>query len=187
VSKPSYGSLVLAACLALPAVAFADAPSSAPEAVPATAAAPVLLPANSVIELEMADAVSSETSKPGDFFRMRVAVAISDGTRIVVPAGTVAVGQVVHAARAHGGGKGGELILAARYLELPQGQVRLRSTFGAAGASRVKTSLALAVAVGPFAMMVKGHRMELPAGAALSARIAADTTILGATPVPASP
>ena len=162
-------SLLLAACLC--------STNAVAEAIPAAEAVGEVLPANTVIELEMTDAVSSETSKPGEFFRMRVAVGIVSGQRLLVPAGTVAVGQVVHAARSRGGGKGGELILAARYLELPQGQVKLRSGFGAAGANRTRTSLALSYVVGPFALLVKGKRMEMPAGAPLSARIATDTTI----------
>ena len=162
-------SLLLALCLCSTSV-LADA-------IPVPGPVSEALPANTVIELEMVDAVSSETSKPGDFFRMRVAVGITSGQRLLVPAGTIAVGQVVHAARSRGGGKGGELILAARYLELPQGQVKLRSGFGAAGANRTRTSLALSYVVGPFAMLVKGKRMEMPAGAALSARVAADTPI----------
>lgn len=174
VSKPVPGRLALAVCLLL--LCAVSTPRAQEASAPAAPAA-ALLPANTVVELEMVDAVSSETSQPGDFFKMRVAVAIVSGEQVLVPAGTPAIGQVVHAQKSRGGGKGGELILAARYLELPQGQVKLRSTFGAAGAHRVKTSLALAYAVGPFAMLVRGKRVEMPAGAPLSARVAADTPI----------
>ena len=146
-----------------------------------------MLPANAVIELEMVDAVGSETSHPGDLFKMRVSAPVVWHGRMLVSVGTQAIGQVVHAQKAHGGGKGGELILAARYLELPQGQVKLHSTFGAAGANRVNASLALAYAVGPFAMMVKGKAVAMPAGAPLSARVAADTPILAARGADASP
>jgi hypothetical protein len=146
-------------------------------------AAPALLPANAVVELEMVDAVSSQTSKRGDLFHMRVVQPLRVGERELVPAGTVAVGQVVHAQKSGAGGRGGELILAARFLEMPQGQVKLRASLGAAGAARVKSSLALSFAVGPLALFVKGKTVSLPAGAALSARIAADT-LLSPAPVP---
>jgi len=135
------------------------------------------LAANTVIELETIDAVSSRTSKTGDFFKLRVRtdVLAADGT-ILIPAGTPAMGQVVHAARSGGGGKGGELILAARYVELPLEQVKLRSGFGAAGKARVGATLASSVVIGPFAMLIKGKDLELPAATPLSARLAQETS-----------
>ncbi|OGT56806.1 MAG: hypothetical protein A3E01_08040 [Gammaproteobacteria bacterium RIFCSPHIGHO2_12_FULL_63_22] len=135
------------------------------------------LAANTTIELETIDAVSSRTSKTGDFFKLKVRTDVlgADGA-VLIPSGTPAVGQVVHAARSGGGGKGGELILAARYVELPQGQVKLRSGFGAAGKARVGATLATSVVIGPFAMLIKGKDLELPAATPLSARLAQDTS-----------
>lgn len=137
---------------------------------------PRTLAANTVIELETIDAVSSRTSKTGDFFKLKVRadVRAADGA-ILIPAGTPALGQVVHAARSGGGGKGGELILAARFVELGQGQVKLRSGFGAAGKARVGATLATSMVVGPFAMLIKGKDLELPAATPLSARLGEDT------------
>lgn len=147
--------------------------ASAPVAAPAPA--PPRLPANTVVELETVDTIGSRLNKPGDFFKLRVAVDVRIGDVLVIPAGTPATGQVVHAAKAGAGGKGGELILAARFLRLPQGEVRLRSGFGATGRARVGASLATSVVVGVFGMLVKGKDLELPAGTPLSARLASDT------------
>ena len=165
--------LALATTTALP---VAPAPGTA--ATPtATSVAPTALrlPANTVIELETLDTVNSRLNKPGDFFRLKVAQDVRVEGVVVIPAGTAATGQVVHAAKAGGGGKGGELILAARFLSLPQGEVKLRSGFGATGRARIGASLATAMAVGVFGMLVKGKDLELPAGTPLSARLAADT------------
>lgn len=150
---------------------------AAVEAARTAAQSPRILAANSAIELETVDPVSSRTSKTGDFFKLKVRadVIASDGA-ILIPAGTPAVGQVVHAAKSGGGGKGGELILAARYVELAQGQVKLRSGFGAAGKARVGATLASSVVIGPFAMLIKGKDLELPAATPLSARLAQDTS-----------
>jgi hypothetical protein len=180
-------SLFLAASGLIAAPLSAQTPpaieSPAPAPAPAAASLAPLLPANAVVELEMVDTVASDVSKPGDFFHMRVSVPLASQGRVLVPAGTVAVGQVVHAQKAGGGGKAGELILAARYLELPQGQVKLRSTLGAAGADRIRSSLVVSLLVGIIGMTVKGQNVAMPTGAALSARIAADTPI---TPAPAT-
>lgn len=161
------------ALLAFTVAATTAAPPVAPE--PAPAAAVLSLPANTVIELETLDTVGSRLNKPGDFFRLRVAVDVRVGEQIVIPAGTPATGQVVHAAKAGAGGKGGELILAARFLSLPQGEVRLRSGFGATGRARVGAALATSVVVSVFGMLVQGKELVLPEGTPLSARLAADT------------
>lgn len=169
---------VLALCLpgtgATAAVAdVAPATTPAPASV-STGAGPTL-PANTVIELELLDGVGSALSKPGDRFRMRVAQDVSRDGRVLIPAGTEALGAVVHAQRAGAGGKGGELILAARHLDCAQGPVRLRSSFGAAGKHRVGASIATGIVVGPFAMLIRGKNVELPAGSPISARLAEDT------------
>jgi hypothetical protein len=181
VQATSIGRLVLAVCLLLPASAGCALPPTSPvgaaiaPSATATASAGVLLPANSVVYLEMVDSVSSATSKPGDLFKLRVAMPVQSGDTVLIPVDTAAVGLVVHAAKAGAGGKAGELIVVARYLDLPQGQVKLRSSFGAVGASRVGTSLGVALLAGPFAMMIKGKQVVLPAGTSLSARLALDT------------
>lgn len=157
----------------------ATAPLASPEQLGARVAPPALpLPANTVIELEMIDTVSSKTSKRDDFFKLRVAVDVKSGDVVLIPAGTPVVGQVVHAQRAHGGGKAGELILAARYLDLPQGQVKLHSSFGASGRNRFGASVAGMVAFGVLGFLIKGKDVELAAGSPLSARLAADTLIV---------
>lgn len=158
----------------VPSPAPPDAPAAEPR--PAGTTAGVALPANTVIELEVVDAVSSHSGKPGDFFRLRVLAAIQVDGRVLIPAGTPAMGQIVHAQKAGGGGRGGELILAARYLDLPQGRIELRAGFGASGRPRTGAAAATAVVVGVFGMQVKGKELEVPAGHALSARLAADTT-----------
>jgi len=176
------GSPLLAICLALPALPVAATATdiAAPVATDQPIASPSasVLPANSVVELEMVETISSVTSKRGDFFKLRVAIDVKFGDTVLIAAGTPVVGQVVHANAAGAGGKAGELILAARYLELPQGQVKLRGSFGAAGKNRVGAALATSFFGGPFGMMVRGKESVLPAGSALSAKIAEDTSIL---------
>jgi hypothetical protein len=155
-------------------------PVAAPTAEAAVTAAPgatLRLPANTVVELEMVDAVSSRTSKPKDFFRLRVAEDVRVDGRVLIPAGTEALGQVVHAAKSGSGGKAGELILAARAIKLPRGDVKLRSGFGAAGQQRTGAALATTIAVGVFGLFVHGKELLLPAGTPVSARVAEDTDL----------
>lgn len=174
-----FGRFLLAACLLLPAFeSWATAALAPLPPAETQASAGLVVPANTTVELEMVDTVSSVTSKRGDFFKLRVAVDVKSGERILIPAGTPVVGQVVHAAGAGAGGKSGELILAARYVELPQGPVKLRGSFGAAGKDRVGAAFATSLFGGPFGLMVRGKESVLPAGSALSARVANDTPII---------
>jgi hypothetical protein len=171
-------SILLSAVLVGAAATTAAVPVPVP-AAPAMPAVPATLrlPANTVVELETVDAVSSKTSKPKDFFRLRVAEDVRVDGRVLIPAGTEATGQVVHAAKSGAGGKAGELILAARAIKLPQGDVRLRSGFGAAGQQRTGAALATSIAVGVFGLFVHGKELMLPAGTPVSARVAEDTDL----------
>jgi len=183
----SAGLLLAAGCLSSAAAAATTTAPAAPAGVLAplfNASVPTAageIPANTVVELELVDPVGSETSHKGDFFKLRVAVPVVVDGKEVVPAGTPAVGQVVHAAKAGAGGKGGELLLAARYLELPSGQVKLRASFGVAGQGHVVASLVTAQFVGPLAMFIRGKHVELPVGSRISARIAPATPASTAT------
>jgi hypothetical protein len=196
------GSLAWAAAVqaevspVLPAIAPAAAVPVAP-AAPATTAptttAGVPVPANTVVELEMVDSVSSRTSKPGDVFRLRLTAPLAiEGTELL-PAGTPATGEVVHAAKSGFGGKPGELLLAARFIEAPQGRIKLRAGLGAAGQDNTKASIGVAIIAGAgiagavVGMAVRGKDLELDAGTRVSARIAADATFVPALPVSSPP
>jgi hypothetical protein len=186
-SRILAAGLMLAAGCLLPAIAAASPTAQVPvlaplfEASPAAAPDAALLPANTVVELELVDPIGSETSHKGDFFKLRVVVPVQVDGKEVVPMGTLAVGQVVHAAKAGMGGKGGELLLAARYLELPAGHVKLRSTFGAAGQGHVVASLVVAELFGPFGLIVHGKHVDLPAGTRIAARVAPPAAAVAAT------
>ena len=158
-----------------PAAALTETPTITASDHPS--ATGVLLKVNTVIELELVDPVSSKTSKPGDYFKLRVAAPVSSGDVVLIPVGTPAMGQVVHAQKAGIGGKGGELIVAARYLDTPHGQIKLHSGFGAVGKDRTGAALATAIAFGIVGMAVKGKEMALPAGQHVLARVAIDTQL----------
>jgi hypothetical protein len=171
-ARSARGQLVaLCLCVGAGHALAAIAPSSPTSA---SAPAPVHLPADTRVELEVADGVSSRTATRGANFGLRVREDVVVDGRVVVPAGTTGIGQVVHAQRKGIGGKPGELIVAARRLDLPGGPLRLRSSFGAAGKPRIGAAVATTVAFGVLGVLVKGSDTELPAGAALSARTAED-------------
>jgi hypothetical protein len=178
------------ACAAPPAVAqeapeAGQAPAEA-AAVPAEAAPCCTLAALTEIEIEIAERVNSRTNRPGQHFAIRLAEPITVDGRLVVPAGTPGVGEVVHAAKAGGAGKAGELILAARYLELDGQRIPLRSLRygrrqGKDNTAEVNAGNMVAAAVMPAAALVgfliKGGEVDIPASTRATAKVAAATTL----------
>jgi hypothetical protein len=75
-----------------------------------------------VVAAEMMDSVDSSDARPGDFFRFQTVNAVTDGTKVVIPARTMGYGIVTVAAPASRDAHPGTLVLEPRYLMLPDGQ-----------------------------------------------------------------
>jgi hypothetical protein len=162
---------ILGVCEAQAQTAQAPPAETAPQAIPATPGPAIA--AGTVIELELAEPVSSRIGKHGDRFAFRLhAPVLLDGV-VVLPAGTPGVGEIVHADRARGGGKPGELILAARYLELGDVHLPLRGMkLGLAGKDNSNRTMAVAIALGPIAHFIHGGEIEIPVGTVAQAKLA---------------
>lgn len=143
----------------------------APAAVPPCSA----LCAGQEIEIELAEPVGSARHKNADRFRIRLAAPLMRNGTVAVPAGTPGIGEVIHAQPSRGGGKPGELLLAARFLELPDGPLALKAMkLAARGKDKVNASLATSFVAGPFALFVHGGEIEVPAGTRAFAKLAQD-------------
>ena len=132
------------------------------------------VPAGTPIEIEIRDALGSAQSQRGDKFAFVLHTPIVVGERIVIPAGTPGVGEVVHAERARGGGKPGELILAARYIDLEGRHIALRGMkLGVTGVDKSGKAIGLATIpiVGLFTY-VRGGETVVPQGALAGAKLA---------------
>jgi len=144
------------------------------------------VPKMTVVEIEIVDRMNSRLNHAGEHFAIRLVEPIIVDGRVVVPAGTPGVGEVVHAARARAGGKAGELILAARYLEMASTRVPLRSlrygrSQGTDNSGAVNVGNMVAAAVLPVAsvlgFLVSGGEVDIPPGTRANARLAADTQL----------
>ncbi|HMG46315.1 MAG TPA: hypothetical protein VK614_02495 [Allosphingosinicella sp.] len=163
-------------------------PAEAAPAPPAEAAATACctVPARTLVEIEITDTISSKTNHNGDSFAFRLAEPLVIDGRTVAPAGTPGVGEVVHAARARAMGKAGELILAARHIEIGGRQVRLRSfRYGPSqghdisNATLITTSVVAAVVpiLTPIAFLVAGGEVNIPAGTRANAQTAVEVVL----------
>ncbi|HEY5804297.1 MAG TPA: hypothetical protein VIT90_11445 [Lysobacter sp.] len=142
--------------------------------------------AGSAVELEIVEPISSARHKNGDRFALRlVAPLVADNVEYA-QAGTAGAGDVVHASPSRGGGKPGELLLAARYLELPDGRrIALRAMkLSARGKDTSNAALATAIVLGPIAMFVHGGEIEIPAGTRATAKLAQDIPPLPSSAAP---
>lgn len=183
-----------AALLGAPAAAQeGTAAAAAAQAGPASEAAPAaeasaccVIAALTEIEIEIAERVTSKTHRQGSRFAIRLAEPVLVDGRVVVPAGTAGVGEVVHSAKAGGAGRAGELILAARYLELDGQRIPLRSfrhgtRHGKDRTAAVNTGNMVAATVLPAAsligFLVKGGEVDIPASTRASAKVAAATLL----------
>jgi hypothetical protein len=141
--------------------------------------------AGTLVELDIAEPLSSKTLHRGDRFALRLHSPIVVGNTTLLSAGTSGVGEVVHAAPSGGGGKPGELLLAARYLEHDGLRVPLRGMkLGAVGKDNSQKAMAVGMAIGMFAQFIHGGEIEIPSGTLAQARLVQDLDI---TPSPVVP
>jgi hypothetical protein len=130
------------------------------------------IPALTPVRIEFAEALSSRTSVTGETFAISLAYPVVIDAREVIPAGTKGRGEIIHAKKT-GAGVGGELVLAARYLNLGDRRLRLRSMqLNGAGRDQQGLAFAVGVAVGLPAMFIRGKHIDIPAGAFADAKTA---------------
>lgn len=175
--------------IALAAVALAVSAASAfgqtteqPAAAAVEPAAPatVRIPAGTVVQVEVTEALSSETSQQEQLFGLRLAEPIIVDGRELVPVGAIGGGEVIDAAPSAFGGRQGRLIISGRFVEIAGQRARIRGMqIMAAGEQRTNT--ALAVSMIPYAgvagIFVQGGEIEIPVGARGTARLATDIDI----------
>lgn len=159
------------------------APAASPTAAPGASGPCCTLVDGTFLDLEIAEPLSSKTAMRGQRFKLRLAKPASVDGVVVLPAGLEGVGEVIHAARARGGGKPGELLVAARFLNGPDRQIPLRGLkLGGRGQDTTTTALGVAIALGPVGFFVRGGEIEIPVGAAANAKLAGTQSFAPSAP-----
>jgi hypothetical protein len=151
-------------------------------------ASPVLLPAGTEVHLETAAPISTKRIKVHEEFALRtVGPVVVDGVE-VVPAGTPALGQVIHVQKAGSFGKAAELILTVRRIDLAGQTVPMRKLEPLVGRDRsgVAAGIGMAPYVWPIAPFVRGGQIELPAGTQVVSFVAKDTALAPTAPASGS-
>jgi len=156
-------------------------PTATPAPTPQPAATPpALIPALTVVRVKIMVTINSAVNKIGEHFPIQLdaPIQLTDGRE--VPAGIMGSGDVVHAAKSRFGGKAGELILAARYLDWNGVRIPLRSlTFfdPRQGKDNVGAATATAIIVSPvLALFITGGEVNIPEGTTAYAKTSAPVT-----------
>lgn len=184
-AEPREAPLSPDAATPLPASAATTTPAPDAPTAPAAAADRRQVPAGTELVFEMVDSLSSKTSQRGDRFSLRLLEPLVLDGQLLIPAGTLAVGEVVHADRARAGGQAGELILAARYLDWDGRQLPLKSFRAGVGRSRTNAAVGVMVAAGVAGFLVRGGQLEIAAGSPISATLR-EAVELPVLPMPAA-
>ena len=171
--------------------AFAQPPHSTPEEPCADC---VTIPALTPIKIELLETLGSKVSTSGETFPFRLAGPVLIDGKVAIPAGTPGVGEVVHAKKSGGSGAAGELVLAARYLDVQGRRLRLRSmNFAVNGHSNIRTvnsvAIASAAAAPPAALigfLITGSQITVPQGTLADAKTAEAFTVSPSAAVPAT-
>ena len=145
----------------------------------------------------MAADVDSARVRAGDPFTFRTADAATAPDGSAIPAGTLGYGTVQIAQHAQRGGRGGYLVLDARFLALANGAhvpvtldpVRSTNATATGGSGNIP-GLVNAVPLvgyvtGPYAFIHHGHDVTIPRGARLAV-IVGDDAALGTCRIPAA-
>ena len=137
-----------------------------------------VIPALYPVKIRVLDGINSKENQRGEFFRIELAEAIIIDGRELVPVGATGEGQIVHAAKARAAGKGGELILAARYIEHGGTRIDLRSfNWGDAGKDNMTVALVASSALSFAGYFISGGNVTIQPGMIGDAKIRNDTQI----------
>lgn len=137
--------------------------------------APLAQASGVVVDIELAETVSSKTHKRGDTFAIRLISPVTVDGR-TIPAGATGVGQVVDAASSGPLGRPAKLLLAARYLDVEGRRAPLHA-FHLGGAGKDESNAILAASIIPVAGLLAGFahggEIEIPAGTRGQAKLVA--------------
>lgn len=182
----SIATAIALAAIALPTCAqTVDLPAATSLPVPAAdTAIAVSTPqccailAGTVIRVELSEAVGTKANVRGDRFGLVLIRPIVVDDQVLVPAGAIGVGEVVHAARAGFAGKAPELLLAGRYIIVGDDRVPIRGlSIAVRGDDESGTAMALSVALPLAGLLVRSGEIEARVGTQATAKITNTFTV----------
>jgi len=168
-----------------PASSITSPPATTDTALPAESST-IAIPARTPVIFTLDTAVSSKTALPGTQFQLKVAEDLKINGRVLIPHGTPATGEVIHAQKASGFGKAGELLVTIRYIDLNGNRIKMRSFRPYQGSNKSGTVMAVSQIpyIGLFAGFIQGGEIIMPEKTLVEAQLALETSL---SPIALSP
>lgn len=166
--------LSLALILATSAGATANANAGFAESA---APARITLQRGTVIPLVLRQALSSRTNVKGDLFEMVVAADVRVGERVLIPAGSRAVGELTRCEPKGAFGRSGKIEARALYVVIGNRTIRTTGLLAARGEGAPAETVLATVAAGALSFIVTGKSATLAAGTAMAATLDQDVEI----------
>ena len=154
---------------------------------PARAQAPApccTIPVGTEVAVQVVRPISTHDIKADMVFDLRLAAPLIVDGQVLLPAGTTGAGRVVQSSGPGLGGKGAKLVVAADYLNVPGGAVKLAGmqlTGTGKDHSMAANILGLGgigfAPIGVAGIVLTGEHAEIPAGVVASAKTAVPVTL----------
>lgn len=136
-----------------------------------------VIPLKTPIRFTLDTAISSRTAVVGSQFQLKVVDDLVINGVVVIPTGTPATGEIIHAQKSSVFGKAGELLLAIRYIDLHGQKIKMRSFQPYQGKDITNAALGASLAVGMFAAFIRGGEVVMPEKTEVQALVAAETSV----------
>ena len=176
-------SVALAATLPVSASAQEVVQWSAPAP---TSGAMSYFPMGTALQLTTRTELTTKDNHAGDRFYLEVAEPLIYRGQVVVPAGSIAVGEVMRAERNGHFGKRGELAIRLNYVQTPSGPVRLSGRMERKGSDQGLLAIGGGAIVAWPMLFIHGTSGRLPAETAVTAYLADDLRFAVQRPVEAA-
>ena len=148
-----------------------DQPTNSDHPVANNAQRQLTLSEGTTLHLQINEDVTSGSFKRGDHFKLHLSEPVTLDGLEVIHAGAYAEGEVVHAAKPGSSGTPGALILTARFIQVGDLKIKLRSYTGGTGKDNFGSATAVGVTIGFPAMFIRGKNIVIPAGTDVYAQV----------------
>ena len=175
---PSVIAVVLITAVLCGAVFAQDSTSVNPTIVPETELTKaVVIQEGVILKVSTLDALSSNTSKQGDIFRMKLDDELKISNLIAIPAGAIAYGTITYAEPRRMLGQPGELYYRVDYIKHGEQRIKIRTSRSAQGKDSNSATFALVALFGVFGAFKKGKDIEVPVGTSFEVYVSETITI----------
>ncbi|MBN8808229.1 MAG: hypothetical protein J0I47_08330 [Sphingomonas sp.] len=130
------------------------------------------VPAGTPLMLSTRSQVSTKDNKSGDRLYLDVMESVVFRGQVVIPAGSVAVGEIARAERNGHFGQKGKISIRLSYVQTPWGPVKLQGSQYSEGRSGTAASVATIAFVSVLGFLIHGTSATIPDGTKVQAYLA---------------